>query len=158
MLEETGLAAHYLELELTESTVMANAEESVRILKSLSDMGVHIAIDDFGTGYSSLAYLKRLPLNVLKVDRSFVTDLARSHDDASIVQAVISMAHSLRLKVIAEGVETREQLDLLKSLGCDQFQGFYYSTPVDAAGAAQFMALLGGARQPQPQPEPAEQS
>ena len=156
VLEETGLAARYLELELTESTVMSNAEESVRILKSLSDMGVHIAIDDFGTGYSSLAYLKRLPLNVIKVDRSFVTDLARSQDDASIVQAVISMAHSLRLKVIAEGVETREQLDLLKSLGCDQFQGFYYSTPVDAAGAAQFMALLDDAREPQP--EPAEQA
>ena len=149
VLEETGLQAQYLELELTESTVMANAEESVRILKSLSDMGVHIAIDDFGTGYSSLAYLKRLPLNVLKVDRSFVTDLARSQDDASIVQAVISMAHSLRLKVIAEGVETREQLELLKSLGCDQFQGFYYSTPVDAAGAARFMAAMSSEREPE---------
>jgi diguanylate cyclase (GGDEF)-like protein len=152
VLEETGLDARYLEIELTESTVMSNAEESVRLLKSLSDMGVHIAIDDFGTGYSSLAYLKRLPLNVLKVDRSFVTDLARSPDDASIVQAVISMAHSLRLKVIAEGVETREQLDLLKALGCDQFQGFYYSTAVDAAGAARFMALLERA----PEPEAAE--
>ena len=142
VLDETRLEARYLEIELTESTVMSNAEESVGILESLSAMGVHIAIDDFGTGYSSLAYLKRLPLDVLKVDRSFVTDLARSQDDVSIVQAVISMAHSLRLKVIAEGVESGEQLDRLKALGCDQFQGFYYSTPVDAEAAAAFMPLV----------------
>ena len=140
VLRETGLQATYLELELTESTVMSQPEESVRILKSLSGMGVSIAIDDFGTGYSSLAYLKRLPLDVLKIDRSFITDLASSHDDASIVRAVISMAHSLRLKVIAEGVETREQVELLRALGCDQFQGYYYSRAVDAVDARRFMA------------------
>ncbi len=138
-LDSTGLEARYLELELTESTVMSHPEESVRILQSLSSMGVHIAIDDFGTGYSSLAYLKRLPLDKLKVDRSFVKDLASNPDDASIVQAVISMAHSLRLKVIAEGVETVEQLELLRSLGCDQFQGFYFSAAVAAPEARRFM-------------------
>ncbi len=138
-LDSTGLEARYLELELTESTVMSHPEESVRILQSLSGMGVHIAIDDFGTGYSSLAYLKRLPLDKLKVDRSFVKDLASNPDDASIVQAVISMAHSLRLKVIAEGVETVEQLELLRSLGCDQFQGFYFSAAVAAPEARRFM-------------------
>jgi diguanylate cyclase (GGDEF)-like protein len=139
ILEETNLPAHLLELELTESTVMGDPEESVRTLEALSRMGVHIAVDDFGTGYSSLAYLQRLPLKVLKVDRSFVKDLAHNPQDASIVQSVISMAHSLGLKVIAEGVETGPQLDLLRSLGCDHFQGFLYSTPVSAEEARRFM-------------------
>jgi predicted signal transduction protein with EAL and GGDEF domain len=140
VLHASGLQPRYLVLELTETTLMSQPDESVRILQTLRRMGVSIALDDFGTGYSSLAYLKRLPLDIIKIDRSFITDLGRTREDAAIVQAVISLAHSLHLTVIAEGVETREQLERLTALGCDHFQGYYFSPPVDAAGARRFMA------------------
>jgi len=124
------LAPHYLELELTESAVMEDPERSIGILRQLSELGVRISVDDFGTGYSSLSYLRRLPLDKLKIDRGFIRELAISRDDAVIVRAIISLAHNLHLKVIAEGVETPEQLRLLRDLGCDQYQGYHYSAPV----------------------------
>jgi diguanylate cyclase len=133
------LEPRYLELELTESAVMQDAESSVQILRRLSDLGLRISVDDFGTGYSSLSYLRRLPLDKLKIDRSFIREIVTSRDDAEIVRAIVSLAHSLHLKVIAEGVENAEQLTFLRSLGCDQYQGFLCSPPLPPA---QFIALL----------------
>jgi diguanylate cyclase len=124
------LEPQYLEIELTETTVMDHAENSVNILEELSRMGVIVSIDDFGTGYSSMSYLRRFPIDKLKIDRSFIHDMTSNSDAASIVKAIISLAHSLRLKVVAEGVETEEQLQQLRELGCDQFQGFYRSAAV----------------------------
>ena len=123
-LAAAGLEPRYLELELTESAVMQDAESSVQILRRLSDLGVRISVDDFGTGYSSLSYLRRLPLDKLKIDRSFIREIVTSRDDAEIVRAIVSLAHSLHLKVIAEGVETRGAAEFLRSLGCDQYQGY----------------------------------
>jgi diguanylate cyclase len=126
------LEPQYLEIELTESTVMGNAESSVEILENLSRMGVVVSIDDFGTGYSSMSYLRKFPIDKLKIDRSFISELTTNAADASIVAAIISLAHSLKLKVVAEGVETAEQLQRLRELGCDQYQGFYRSAAVPA--------------------------
>ncbi|WPE23451.1 EAL domain-containing protein [Shinella zoogloeoides] len=130
-LSESGLEARYLELELTESMIMEDVQQAVGTMHRLEQLGVHLAIDDFGTGYSSLASLKRFPVGRLKIDRSFVQDLPDDGDDAAIARAVISLAHSLQLRVIAEGVETREQIDFLREAGCDEIQGFYLSRPVD---------------------------
>jgi predicted signal transduction protein with EAL and GGDEF domain len=129
-LADFGLEARYLEVELTETTVMGDAEAAVHILEELSRMGVQVSIDDFGTGYSSMSYLRKLPIDKLKIDCSFVSDLTTSPDATSIVKAIISLAHSLRLKVVAEGVETAAQLDQLRQLGCDQYQGYYRSPAV----------------------------
>jgi diguanylate cyclase (GGDEF)-like protein len=129
---EFDLEPQYLEIELTESTVMGNAEGSIEILEQLSRMGVVVSIDDFGTGYSSMSYLRKFPIDKLKIDRSFISELTTNPADASIVRAIISLAHSLRLKVVAEGVETPEQLQRLRELGCDQYQGFLMSAAVDA--------------------------
>ncbi len=126
-LDMSKLNPAYLELELTESSIMKNWEESSRILHELKAMGVRVAIDDFGTGYSSLAYLKRFPLDVLKIDYSFIKDIPADQDNAAIATAIIAMAHSLNLKVVAEGVETREQLAFLDDLGCDEVQGYFFS-------------------------------
>ena len=137
ILKETGLAPKYLELELTESSVMNNAEFAIDVLNGLKAMGVKITIDDFGTGFSSLSYLKRLPIDTLKVDRSFVREAPSDPDDAAMVMAIITLAHNLRLSVVAEGVETQEQLQLLRLLGCDEIQGFFFCRPlaVDAVSA-----------------------
>lgn len=132
VLDECGLDASCLELEVTESMVMENAEETIAILEQLHVQGIHISIDDFGTGYSSLSYLKRFPIDALKIDRSFVRDISTDMNDAVIVESVIALAHSLKLSVIAEGVETREQLDFLRRLGCDEYQGYYCSRPLPA--------------------------
>jgi len=121
-----------LEIELTESAVMTNPEESVGVLKQLRKMGVTVAVDDFGTGYSSLSYLRRFPIDKLKIDRSFVRDLATSRTDESIVRAIISLAHSVGLQVVAEGVETEEQLRCVRVLGCDHWQGYYCCEPQPA--------------------------
>src|SRR5450759_4050692 len=117
-LEASGLNPQLLEVELTETAVMSDAEESIQILEAISRMGVLVSVDDFGTGYSSMSYLRRFPIDKLKIDRCFVDQMTRRPEDASIVQAIISLAHSLHLKVIAEGVETPEQLALLAELGC----------------------------------------
>jgi EAL domain-containing protein (putative c-di-GMP-specific phosphodiesterase class I) len=130
VLAETGLEPQYLELELTESTIMRNAEEAVSMLNALHALGIGLAIDDFGTGYSSLSYLKRFPVDRLKIDRSFVSDIGTSGDDETITSAIIALAHSLNLQVIAEGVETSEQLDFLKERACDEMQGFFFSRPM----------------------------
>jgi diguanylate cyclase (GGDEF)-like protein len=132
VLEETGLDPTYLELELTESSVMMNTESAVTTLRKLQALGIRIAIDDFGTGYSSLNYLKNLPIDTLKIDRSFVRDAATNPVDAAIVQAIITLAHSLNLKVKAEGIETQEQLDFLCLLRCDEIQGYLLSRPLPA--------------------------
>jgi diguanylate cyclase (GGDEF)-like protein/PAS domain S-box-containing protein len=132
ILQETGLASHYLELELTESVLMRDAESSVAVLEALKAMGVSLAIDDFGTGYSSLSYLKRFPIGTLKIDQSFVRDIATDADDATIVSAVIGMGKNLKQRVIAEGVETREQLAFLQTQRCDEGQGFQLSYPLSA--------------------------
>jgi diguanylate cyclase (GGDEF)-like protein len=145
-LEDARLEPGYLELELTESSVMHDAESSASTLQLLSTMGVHISIDDFGTGYSSLSYLWRLPLDKLKIDRSFVRELMCNPDDAAIVKAIISLAHNLRLGVVAEGVETLEQLEFLRELGCDQYQGFYCSPAVPPDAFVNFIRRLRAER------------
>jgi diguanylate cyclase (GGDEF)-like protein len=139
VLIDTGFPPTYLELELTESALMERESEAVDILERLKALGVSLAIDDFGTGYSSLAYLKRFPLNCLKIDKSFIADIPELEDDKEIAAAIIGMAHTLRLKVLAEGVETQAQLDFLKEKGCDYYQG-YYKSP--ALSAEHFSALI----------------
>ncbi|HYL03418.1 MAG TPA: EAL domain-containing protein [Steroidobacteraceae bacterium] len=129
-LRAAELEPRFLEVEITESALMSDPEESVNILEQLSRMGVVVSVDDFGTGYSSMSYLRRFPIDKLKIDRAFIGEVISRADDASIVRAIVSLAHSLRLKVVAEGVETAEQLELLRSLGCDQYQGFCFSPAV----------------------------
>jgi diguanylate cyclase (GGDEF)-like protein len=140
ILSETGLDSSCLELELTESSIMQNAESAIKTLTELREMGVKISIDDFGTGYSSLGYLKRLPIDILKLDRSFVTGATTDPDDAALVMAIISLAHNLKLKVIAEGVETEEQVRFLRLLKCDGGQGYLFGKPMPAD---LFRALIG---------------
>jgi diguanylate cyclase (GGDEF)-like protein/PAS domain S-box-containing protein len=140
-LAEHGLEAGVLEVEITESVLMSDPQRANRTLQALHALGVHIAIDDFGTGYSSLAYLKRFPAQTVKIDRSFVKGLPQDRDDAAITQAVIAMAHSLELEVVAEGVETQAQLDYLQGLGCDQAQGYLIGRPMPPA---QLQRLLNG--------------
>jgi len=140
ILKDTRLEPRYLELELTESVLMQHAESAASVLQALKAMGVQLAVDDFGTGYSSLSYLRRFPIDTLKVDRSFVRQITANADDAIIARAVISMGKSLKLRVVAEGVETREQLAFLQGQRCDEGQGYYFSRPVVAE---QFAKLLG---------------
>ena len=145
VLEEIGIEPHWLELELTESVLLRHTDEIMTILQWLRALGVTFAIDDFGTGYSSLAYLKQLPVSMLKVDRSFVRDVPGDPNDEAIVKAVIDLGKVFGLQVVAEGVETQAQLEFLCRLGCDSVQGFYFSRPVPAA---EFERLLAGRRFP----------
>jgi diguanylate cyclase len=142
-LETNSLDAAYLEIELTEATLMTNAEKSVVMLEQLSRLGIVVAIDDFGTGYSSMSYLQRFPIDELKIDRSFIRDLDFNPNDVSIVRAIISLAHELGIKVVAEGVESAEQLGLLKRMGCDQYQGFLHSTAVAPSDIEALLAPSG---------------
>ncbi|NEW08312.1 EAL domain-containing protein [Paenibacillus sp. SYP-B3998] len=132
VLKETGLDPAYLELEITESIAMQNADEVIVTLEELKRLGIQISIDDFGTGYSSLSYLRDFPINRLKIDRSFVNDITKDNGDSVIATSIIAMAQSLNLEVIAEGVETEKQYDFLKSKGCDEMQGYFYSKPLPA--------------------------
>ncbi|MCI0506655.1 MAG: EAL domain-containing protein [Gammaproteobacteria bacterium] len=133
ILNATGLDPRYLELEITESVLLENADNACETLRELHDLGVQLAIDDFGTGYSSLNYLKQFTIHTLKLDRTFIEDIGTNANDAAIVEAVIGLGHSLRLKVVAEGVETEKQLNYLRDRGCDEVQGFYFSCPVPPA-------------------------
>lgn len=139
VIQQTGLQPEYLELELTESVLLSNADVSFPVLQEMKDLGMKLAIDDFGTGYSSLSYLKTLPVNRLKIDRSFIRDVAVDPDDEAITTAIISMAKSLRLRVIAEGVETASQLAFLRAHRCDEIQGYYFSKPVSPAEIVRLM-------------------
>jgi diguanylate cyclase (GGDEF)-like protein len=141
-LAETGVDPSSIELEITESVAMQNADYTIKLLQSLRQLGLELVIDDFGTGYSSLAYLKRFPLKKLKIDQSFIRHLSPHSNDAAIVQATISLGHSLGFTVIAEGVETSEQLECLSHWGCDEIQGFYYGRPSPAHMAAAFISRL----------------
>jgi EAL domain-containing protein (putative c-di-GMP-specific phosphodiesterase class I) len=139
ILRASGMPSSHLELEITESMVMKDPERAVQIMHALSDMGLRIAIDDFGTGHSSLGYLKRFPIDQLKVDRTFVRDLPHNSDDVAITRAVIAMAHSLQMSVVAEGVEHQEQYDLLRDEGCDEFQGYFCRPPMEEQDLMRFL-------------------
>ncbi len=147
-LAETGIPAERLELELTESVIMANPEQNADTLRDCRRLGISLAIDDFGTGYSSLAYLKRLPLTTLKIDREFIGDLTHDSEDAAITSTIVTMGQSLSLKVVAEGVETRDQYDFLRAQGCDEVQGHYISRALDPEQCERFIREF--------RPEPAE--
>jgi EAL domain-containing protein (putative c-di-GMP-specific phosphodiesterase class I) len=139
ILHETGFPAEQLELEVTESALMQPGNQTIKLLHGLRKLGVRLALDDFGTGYSSLAYLKHFPLHMLKIDKSFVDDIPHSNKDMRLVSTIIFMAKSMEFKVLAEGVERQEQLDVLKELGCDLYQGYFTSEPVPAD---EFVTLL----------------
>ena len=140
ILLETGLEPRLLEPEITESIAMQDEEQTIATLRRLRDLGVRISIDDFGTGYSSLKYLKDMPIDALKIDQSFVRDLTTNVNDAAIAINIIAIAHSLQLSVIAEGVETGEQLDFLKTKRCDEFQGYLCKKPIPAASFVKLLA------------------
>ena len=135
-LKETGYSAALLELEITESALAEREDEALLTMRRLRDLGLRLAVDDFGTGYSSLAQLKRFPIDVLKIDQGFVRDIPQSSDDMAISAAIIAMGHSMDLRVLAEGVETAEQLAFLRERGCDSYQGYFCSRPVPAEAFA----------------------
>jgi diguanylate cyclase (GGDEF)-like protein/PAS domain S-box-containing protein len=139
ILSESGLPPHCLELEITESMMMGNTDKVLRILSELKEMNIQLAVDDFGTGYSSLGYLRRFPIDRLKIDRSFIDDVPASQHDSTIAKAIISLAHNLNLSVIAEGVETRAQLGFLAENECDEIQGYLLSRPLDEAAFTRFV-------------------
>jgi EAL domain-containing protein (putative c-di-GMP-specific phosphodiesterase class I) len=144
VLAETGLAPACLELEITEGTVMHDLQAAQAVLQSLKQIGVVLSIDDFGTGYSSLSYLKRFPIDVLKIDRSFIMDVIDDPNDAAITRAIIAVAHGLELEAVAEGVETAEQVAFLRANGCDEIQGYFFSPPV---WPDQLEGMLGGVKE-----------
>ncbi|RMT97429.1 hypothetical protein ALP39_00020 [Pseudomonas marginalis pv. marginalis] len=133
ILASTGVESHWLEVELTEGSLMENTQHTIASLQRLRAMGVKISIDDFGTGYSSLAYLRRFPIDTLKIDIAFIREVTTNPQDAAITRTIIELAHSLELRVVAEGVETQAQLAFLKEAGCDQIQGYLFSRPLSAA-------------------------
>jgi EAL domain-containing protein (putative c-di-GMP-specific phosphodiesterase class I) len=139
-LQESGLSPEWLELELTESTIMTNPDEALEVLRHLKALGITLAIDDFGTGYSSLSYLKLFPIDSLKIDRTFIRDLTTNRNDAAIAEAIISMAHKLDLKVIAEGVELEAQQGFLVGSRCNMLQGYYFSYPLTVDDFSAFLA------------------
>jgi len=139
-LNNTGLNPALLELEITESAMMNNPEQAAAMLQEIRDLGVGLAIDDFGTGYSSLSYLKRFPLSTVKIDRSFVNDLSQDRDAQALIDGIVKLSHGLRMKVVAEGVETPEQLAYLRAHDCDEIQGYWLCKPVPAEEVCTFMA------------------
>ena len=157
VLEETGLAPELLELEITESVTMDNPEHAAALLRKLKALGIGLAIDDFGTGYSSLSYLKRFPIDNVKIDRSFIKDIPHDEDDVAITQAVIAMAHSLGLKVIAEGVESEEHVTFLRDHGCEQAQGYLFGAPMSAEEFTNLITRTGTGVLPRATPRAATQ-
>jgi len=139
IIAETGVNPRLIEFEVTESMMMREPEEAVKLLRDLKAVGVRLTIDDFGTGYSSLAYLKRLPIDCVKIDASFIRGIPVDASDVAITETVIAMSRSLGLKVVAEGVETRDQAKFLEQRGCDEMQGFYFSRPLPAEGLAAYL-------------------
>lgn len=150
IIRETGTPSFLLELELTESVLMSKVAQTSETFRRLKELGVNIAVDDFGTGYSSLSYMKKLPIDRLKIDRSFISELPDNKEDVAIVRAIIAMARSLSLKVIAEGVETGAQLDFLKAEGCEEFQGFVLAKPLTAGELEQLLERYGSGACPFP--------
>ena len=132
ILDATGVPPNRLELEITEGVVMHNEEKSIETMKHLQSLGISLSMDDFGVGYSSLSHLTRFPIDRLKIDRSFISDIPQNVEKAAVVRAIVAMAHSLNLITVAEGVETAEQERFMKAVGCDQFQGYFLSPPVPA--------------------------
>jgi len=155
VLADTGLEPSCLELELTESLFMSDVTPAVELLHRMKALGINLSIDDFGTGYSSLSYLSRFPIDVLKIDRSFVNDITHDANDAAIVASIIALAHNLRLSVIAEGVETAEQLDYLRHQGCDEMQGYYFSKPLPAHEFEKLLRQRRGLAAPEDEPQTA---
>ena len=139
LLQQIGLSPLHLECEITEGTLMQNPESALNMMQRLRERGIHLALDDFGTGYSSLAYLKRFPINTLKIDKAFIDDIAKASEDRYMTQSIITIAHNLGLKVVAEGVEEEEQLSILRQFNCEMLQGYLYSKPLNSA---RFEALL----------------
>jgi EAL domain-containing protein (putative c-di-GMP-specific phosphodiesterase class I) len=148
ILRETGFDGHLLELELTETFLMQDTRSTALVLAELKKLGLRLALDDFGTGYSSLSYVRRFPIDTLKVDQSFVRDLNTDPDDASVVSAVINMGKSLQMRVVAEGVETAQQLAFLEAQGCHEAQGFHFGRPLTAAACTAFLRRANCMRQP----------
>ena len=139
VLQKTGLDPQYLELEITESIAIQDTNLTLAVLQKLRNMGIHVSMDDFGTGYSSLSSLIGFPFQVLKIDRSFVYDALSNTSKAEIVRAIVTLGHALNLKVVAEGVETAEQIDFLRSIGCDSMQGYFFSRPLPEDAATEFI-------------------
>jgi EAL domain-containing protein (putative c-di-GMP-specific phosphodiesterase class I)/GGDEF domain-containing protein len=148
ILEETGMDPCLLEFELTESSLIGDAETTIGKLRRLKELGISISVDDFGTGYSSLSYLKHLPIDTIKIDQSFVRDIVTDPDDAAIVSAIVAMAHALKLNVIAEGVETFQQLQFLHTCNCQQVQGYYFSRPLAPRQFVEFVVREVSLKQP----------
>ena len=146
VLKDSGVDPASLELEFTESVIMEQADKTIETLQALKKMGIQLSIDNFGTGYSSLNYLKHFPIDRIKIDRSFVADLDHSNDDATLVETIISMGHSLNRKVLAEGVENGKQLNFLTAAGCDEVQGFYLAMPMTAEDIAKRIRRTHGKR------------
>ncbi|MDH5774911.1 MAG: EAL domain-containing protein, partial [Nitrospirota bacterium] len=142
ILKRHGVKGEYLTLEMTETLLMDDAEHTIKTLKQLMALGVKISMDDFGTGYSSLSYLKQFPIHELKIDRSFLMGISENSEDKALVAAMIFLAHEFNLKVVAEGVETQEQLELLLHLDCEEYQGYYFSRPITAQDLAPMLADL----------------
>ena len=142
-LEQSGLAPQYLEIELTESVLLYDMDIMMSLMSRLKNLGVKLAIDDFGAGYSSLSYLKKFKVDRLKIDQSFVRDIARDPEDRAIVSAIVQMARSLHLRSIAEGVETAAQLEFLSEQGCDEAQGYFYSRPIPPEAFEVFVRAMG---------------
>jgi EAL domain-containing protein (putative c-di-GMP-specific phosphodiesterase class I) len=153
LLTATGLPARHLTLEITESAIMEDPDKALEVLIGLYALGVGLSIDDFGTGYSSLGYLRKLPASEVKIDKSFVLEMHRNHDDATIVRSIIDLAHNLGVDVVAEGVETQEVWDQLRVLGCDAAQGYLFSRPLEPDRLARWVRAREGA----PRREPALQ-
>ncbi|PTN09989.1 EAL domain-containing protein [Nitrosomonas aestuarii] len=142
-LADSGLEPRYLELELTESLLADNTEHAISLMHALKELGIALSIDDFDTGYSSLSYLKRFPIDCLKIDRSFITDIASNAKDAAIVEAISALAHNLGIGLVAEGVENINQAKLLEGYGCTEMQGYFYSEPIDANHLVSILNQLG---------------